>query len=218
MNLNPDAFIQVMPYLAQGLWYTVIITFVGVAIGCIIGSMFGLMSIARFKVVRWMAITYIELIRGTPILAQILFVHFGIPALFNYNFDPLFTGVAVIAINSGAYIAEIVRGGVQSIDKGQMEAGRSLGLNGRQTMRYIIWPQAVRVMIPPFGNQFVISLKDTSLLSTIAVAELMYQGRQFASISFNMFETYFMVCIFYLMITIPASILLRYTERRLDKS
>ncbi|GAK05415.1 glutamate transport membrane-spanning protein [Geomicrobium sp. JCM 19037] len=152
------------------------------------------------------------------ILAQILFVHFGIPALFNYNFDPLFTGVAVIAINSGAYIAEIVRGGVQSIDKGQMEAGRSLGLNGRQTMRYIIWPQAVRVMIPPFGNQFVISLKDTSLLSTIAVAELMYQGRQFASISFNMFETYFMVCIFYLMITIPASILLRYTERRLDKS
>ncbi|MBM7631618.1 amino acid ABC transporter permease [Geomicrobium sediminis] len=218
MVINPQAFIDVIPFLIDGLWITLYITIFGVAIGCVIGTLFGLMSISRFRIVRFIAVTYVEVVRGTPLLAQIFFIHLGIPALIGHTFDPYITGVAIIGINSGAYIAEIVRGGVNSIDKGQMEAGRSLGLNSRQTMRYIIWPQALKVMIPPFGNQFVISLKDTSLLSSIAVAELMYSGRQYMTITFSAFETMFMVCIFYLIITIPASLLLRYLERRIDKS
>ncbi|QQK74960.1 amino acid ABC transporter permease [Salicibibacter cibarius] len=218
MNLSPEAFVEVTPYLLTGLWYTLIITIIGVLIGCVIGTIFGIMRLSTNWFIKTVASIYVEVVRGTPLLAQIFFIHFGIPALFNFNFDALITAFGVIAINSGAYLAEIVRGGVQSVDKGQLEAGRSLGLNARQTMRHIIWPQAIKIMIPPFGNQFIISLKDTSLLSAIAVTELMYQGQTYASITFASFETYLMVCVFYLMITIPASLLLRFTERRLDHS
>jgi glutamine transport system permease protein len=125
-------------------------------------------------------------------------------------------GIIVIAINSGAYIAEIVRGAVQSIDKGQNEAGRSLGLNQNQTMQYIVWPQAFKRMIPPLGNQFIISIKDTSLLSVILVPELMFQGRVIASNHFNAVEIYTAVAVFYLAITLTLSYVLRYLERRLD--
>lgn len=129
--------------------------------------------------------------------------------------DSITAGVVVIAINSGAYIAEIVRGSVDSIDKGQMEAGRSLGLNKHQTMRYIIWPQAFKRMIPPLGNQFIISIKDTSLLSVILVPELMFQGRYIASNHFNAVEIYTTVALFYLVINFSLSLLLCYIERRL---
>src|SRR5690606_2166723 len=117
---------------------------------------------------------------------------------------------------SGAYIAEVVRGAVQSISKGQVEAGRSLGLTHNQTMRYIVWPQAFKRMIPPLGNQFIISIKDTSLLSVILVPELMFQGRQIASNYFNAVEIYTAVAIFYLLITLTLSYILRMIERRLD--
>ncbi|MBB6451130.1 glutamine transport system permease protein [Geomicrobium halophilum] len=218
MNLNPEAFVDIIPYLVTGLWYTLIITLVGVALGCVLGTIFGLMRLSKNGFIKAIASIYVEVLRGTPLLAQIFFFHFGIPNLLGFNLDALVSAIVVIAINSGAYIAEIVRGGVQSVDQGQIEAGRSLGLNSRQTMRYIIWPQALKIMIPPFGNQFIISLKDTSLLSSIAVAELMYQAQTYSSITFDAFEAYFMVCLFYLMITIPASLLLRYTERRLERS
>ncbi|WP_078393285.1 amino acid ABC transporter permease [Shouchella patagoniensis] len=206
------------PYLVEGLKLTLIITLIGVFLGSIIGSILGLMKLSRIKLIKAVSVVFVEVVRGTPLLAQIFFIHFGIPGLLGMRFDPLYTGIFVIAINSGAYIAEIVRGGVQSIDKGQMEAGRSLGLTGNQTMRHIIWPQAVKVMIPPFGNQFIISLKDTSLLSSIAVAELMYQSRMYTGNTFSYFDTYLLVCLFYLAITIPATILLRYTERRLERA
>jgi len=124
--------------------------------------------------------------------------------------------IIAIALNAGAYIAEIVRGGIQSIDKGQTEAGRSVGLTSWQTMRYIVWPQALKQMIPPLGNQFIISLKDTSLFSAIAVNELLYQGKYYASSTFVYFEPYAMVAIFYMAITIPAMLILRRIERRLD--
>ncbi|MCM2674553.1 amino acid ABC transporter permease [Alkalicoccobacillus plakortidis] len=207
-----------MPYLLEGLKYTLIITIVGISLGCVIGTIFGLMRTSKNKIIYAIASIYIELVRGTPMLAQIFFLHFGLPQLLGLNLDKMLTANIIIAINSGAYIAEIVRGGIQSVDKGQMEAGRSLGFNSGQTMRYIIWPQALKLMIPPFGNQFVISLKDTSLLSAIAVGELMYQGRQVASSYVNYFDVYFIVCVMYLMITIPISLLLRRVERRLERS
>lgn len=125
-------------------------------------------------------------------------------------------GIIVIAVNSGAYIAEIVRGAVQSIAKGQVEAGRSLGLTHNQTMRYIVWPQAFKRMIPPLGNQFIISIKDTSLLSVILVPELMFQGRLIASNYFNAVEIYTTVAVFYLIITLTLSYILRMIEKRLD--
>ncbi|WP_306981096.1 amino acid ABC transporter permease [Alkalicoccobacillus murimartini] len=207
-----------MPYLLEGLKYTLIITVVGISLGCVIGTIFGLMRTSKSKILYGIASIYIELVRGTPMLAQIFFLHFGLPQLLGINLDKMLTANIIIALNSGAYIAEIVRGGIESVDKGQMEAGRSLGFNSSQTMRYIIWPQALKLMIPPFGNQFVISLKDTSLLSAIAVGELMYQGRQVASSNVIYFDVYLIVCVMYLMITIPISLLLRRVERRLERS
>ncbi|QDI92365.1 amino acid ABC transporter permease [Salicibibacter halophilus] len=218
MNLSPESMIDVIPYLTTGLWYTFMITIVGVAVGCVIGTVFGLMRLANNRLISTIAAIYVEVVRGTPLLAQIFFLHFGVPNLIGFSMDALISGYIILAINSGAYIAEIVRGGVQSVDKGQLEAGMSLGLNGYQTMRYIIWPQAVKIMIPPFGNQFIISLKDTSLLATIAVGELIYQAQQFTALTFDAFEAYFMVCLFYLVMTIPASLFLRFTERRLERS
>ena len=124
-------------------------------------------------------------------------------------------GIIVIGLNSGAYIAEIVRGAVQSVEKGQMEAGRSLGLSQHLTMRYVIWPQAFKRMIPPLGNQFIISIKDTSLLSVILVPELIFQGRLVASNHFNAVEIYTTVAIFYLVITLTLSKVLNIMEKRL---
>lgn len=211
-----DHIIGVLPYLWIGLKLTFIITILGVAIGFVIGVFAGLGRLSENKLIYAISSIYIELIRGTPILVQILFIYFGLSDLFGINLDKMTASVVAIALNAGAYIAEIVRGSVQSIDKGQFEAGDSIGLTKSQTMWHIIWPQAFRRMLPPLGNQFIISLKDTSLFSAIAVNELLYQGRTYASSVFVYFEPYFMVAVFYLAITIPASLLLRRLERRLD--
>lgn len=211
-----EHMIKSVPWLLEGLKYTVIITVLGITIGFVIGAFAGLGRLSTNKLIYGISTVYVEVIRGTPILVQILFIYFGLSDLLELNIDKITASVIAIAINAGAYIAEIVRGGVQSIDKGQFEAGDSIGLTKNQTMWNIIWPQAFRRMIPPLGNQFIISLKDTSLFSAIAVGELVYQGKAYTAASFSYFEPYLMVALFYLAITIPASIILRRLEKRLD--
>ncbi|WP_170885449.1 amino acid ABC transporter permease [Bacillus alkalicellulosilyticus] len=206
----------IFPFLLKGLQFTLLITIVGIFFGFIIGSVMGLARLSKNKIVYGIATVYVEVIRGTPILAQIFFIYFGLSDLSGINLDKVTASIIAIALNAGAYIAEIVRGSVHSINKGQTEAGRSLGLSSFQTMRYIVWPQAVKRMIPPLGNQFIISLKDTSLFSAIAVGEIMYVGQQYASTTFVYYEPYLMICIMYLLITIPSMIILRRIERRLD--
>jgi|SRR5690625_51320 len=208
--------IGILPYLWEGIQLTFIITVVGVAIGFVIGAFTGLGRLSKNKLIFGITTVFVEVIRGTPILVQIFFIYFGLSDLFGINLDKMTASIIAIALNAGAYIAEIVRGGIQSIDKGQTEAGRSVGLTSWQTMRYIVWPQALKQMIPPLGNQFIISLKDTSLFSAIAVNELLYQGKYYASSTFVYFEPYAMVAIFYMAITIPAMLILRRIERRLD--
>lgn len=144
-------------------------------------------------------------------------IYFALPLLIGYTLPSVTAGVIVIALNSGAYIAEIVRGAVHSVDKGQMEAGRSLGLSHHHTMMNVIWPQAFRRMIPPLGNQFIISIKDTSLLSVILVPELIFQGRMIAASQFNAVEIYTTVALFYLVITLSLSKVLSMTEKRMDR-
>ncbi|HIV74074.1 MAG TPA: amino acid ABC transporter permease [Candidatus Pseudogracilibacillus intestinigallinarum] len=214
--MTVEHIINVLPSLLQGLKYTFIITVVGISIGFVIGAFAGLGRISKNKLIFGISTVYVEVIRGTPILVQILFIYFGLSDLLDINLDKITASIIAIAVNAGAYIAEIVRGGVESIDKGQFEAGDSIGLTKSQTMWYIIWPQALRRMIPPLGNQFIISLKDTSLFSAIAVGELLYEGRAYANSTFTYFEPFLMVALFYLAITIPASIILRRIERKLD--
>ncbi|WP_085522301.1 amino acid ABC transporter permease [Tuberibacillus sp. Marseille-P3662] len=210
-------FIQCLPFLIPGLGMTLLITAIGLILGFVLGTIAGLGRLSKNKFLRGISSVYVEVVRGTPILAQVLFIFTVLSDQYvGFNIDKVLAAIIAITINAGAYIAEIVRGAVYSIDKGQHEAGRSLGLNPSQTMRHIIWPQAIKRMIPPLGNQFIISLKDTSLFSVIAVGELLYMGRQYYNITYSPFQTLTMVCLLYLVITIPTSLILRKIERRLD--
>lgn len=215
-DFNWAGVVEFLPQLGVGLLYTLLVSVVGLLIGFVLGAIFGLARLSRFKVVYAIASIYIEVIRGTPLLVQAIWLYFALPLIIQYTLPSLLAGIIVIGINSGAYIAEIVRGAVQSIDKGQMEAGRSLGMSHHITMLKVIWPQAFKRMIPPLGNQFIISIKDTSLLSVILVPELLYQGRIIASNHFNAVEIYTAVAVFYLAITLTLSFVLRATEKRLE--
>src|SRR5699024_8294518 len=165
-----------LPELKTGLYYTLLISIVGLLIGFFLGAIFGLGRVSKNKFAYSISTIYIEIVLGSPVLIQAIWIFYALPLIIDFNLDSIVAGIIVIAINSGAYIAEIVRGAVESIEKGQMEAGRSLGLTRRQTMWHIIWPQALKRMIPPLGNQFIISIKDTSLLSVILVPELIFQS------------------------------------------
>ncbi len=203
-----------IPYLLKGVPYTLMISFGGLAIGFLIGILFGLMRISPTAWLRWPAVAYIEIFRGTPVLVQVLFIFYGLPQLLGTPIDALTAGIAAIAVNSGAYISEVVRGGVQSIERGQREAGVSLGLTRAQTFRYIIWPQGFRRMIPALGNQAIISIKDTSLFAVIGVGELVRQGQIYIATTFNALEVYLMVALMYLAITLTLSVCLRLLERK----
>lgn len=214
-NFEPSIIVESIPHLLKGAELTVYLTVGGLFFGFILGAIFGLMKLSPSWIVRKIAGLYIETIRGTPMLVQAMFLYFGLPMAFGFRLPAVGAGVIVIAVNSGAYIAEIVRGAVQSIDTGQMEAGRSIGLNAMQTMRYIIWPQAFRRMLPPLGNQFIISLKDTSLLMIIGVGELLRTGDEIVAVNFRAFEVYLAVGLIYLSMTMSIAKVLQILEKRM---
>ncbi|HOO38881.1 MAG TPA: ABC transporter permease subunit [Deltaproteobacteria bacterium] len=204
-----------VPVLLQGVKLTIWITIFGLIIGFILGAIAGLAKTSRRKLPQRIAGMYIESIRGTPLMVQVMFLYFGLPLMMGMRVPPLAAGIVAIGLNSGAYIAEIVRGAIQSIDKGQTEAGRSIGLTRYQTMVSVIWPQAFKRMIPPLGNQFIISLKDTSLLVVIGVGELTRQGQEIIAYNFRAFEVWLTVAIMYLILTMTIAKLLNYFEKRM---
>lgn len=214
MNFQFDwqAAFDSIPFLLTGLPLTLLISIVGLLFGFALAMLFGLLSLAKTRFLRWPATAYIEIFRGTPILVQVLFIFYGLPQLLGGPINALTAGIAAIAVNAGAYFSEIVRGGVKSIDKGQTEAGLSSGLSAPQTFYYIVWPQALRRMIPGLGNQCIVSIKDTSLFSVIGVGELVRQGQIYIATTFKALEVYFMVALLYLCITLTLSLLLRWLE------
>ena len=214
-NFEPAIIVESIPQLLKGAELTIYLTVGGLFFGFILGAVFGLMKLSPSWIIRKIAGFYIETIRGTPMLVQAMFLYFGLPMAFGFRLPAMGAGVIIIAVNSGAYIAEIVRGAVQSIDTGQTEAGRSIGLNALQTMRYIIWPQALKRMLPPLGNQFIISLKDTSLLMIIGVGELLRTGDEIVAVNFRAFEVYLAVGLIYLTMTMSIAKVLEILEKRM---
>ncbi|MFC0472615.1 amino acid ABC transporter permease [Halalkalibacter kiskunsagensis] len=208
--------IDALPVLLKGMWWTLVITIISLLIALVIGLVLGLCSIARNKLLRAIAMIYVDLIRGTPILVQILFIYFGLPNATGIKMTALTAGIIAISINAGAYLVEIFRAGINSIDKGQMEAGRTLGFSYGETMRMIILPQAVRRMIPAFVNQFIVSIKDTSLLSVIGIAELTMSGQSIYAMNFRAFEILWLVGILYFVLIYTLTLFSRWLERRLD--
>lgn len=211
-----DVMWESVPVLLTGVKFTILITIFGLVLGFFLGTISGILKTSKSRIFKRFAGIYIESIRGTPLMVQVLFIYFGLPLVLGTRIPPLVAGVVAIGINAGAYIAEIVRGAIQSIDKGQTEAGRSIGLTRFQTLLYIIWPQAFKRMIPPLGNQFIISLKDTSLLVVIGVGELTRQGQEIIAVNFRAFEVWLTVALMYLVMTMTLAKGLHFFERRLE--
>ncbi|MEW5921017.1 MAG: amino acid ABC transporter permease [Bacillota bacterium] len=218
MDFRFDVIFNYLPLLLQGMKLTFQLTIIAVAIGTVIGLFISLCRIAFFKPVAWLAKAYVDFFRGTPLLVQIFLIHFGFPQLFGMRSFPAYlSGTIALSLNSGAYIAEIFRGGIQSIHKGQMEAARSLGMSYAQAMFYVILPQAFKRSIPPLGNEFIAMLKDSSLVSVIALQELMMSGRIMQGRSFRPFETWVTVAMLYLVMTLTISQFVSYLERVFGK-
>ena len=209
-----NVIINNFPLLLQGALVTVEITAMSVGCGFLIGLLVALAGLSRFTIVRLLSKCYVDVIRGTPLLVQIFLIYFALPMLTGQRVDPFIAAVTACSINSGAYVSEIFRAGIQSIDKGQMEAGRSLGLSWVQTMRYIIMPQAFRAIIPPLGNEFIAMLKDSSLVSVIGFEELTRRGQLIIAKTYASFEIWGAVAIIYLVMTVSISQLVGYLERK----
>jgi arginine/lysine/histidine/glutamine transport system substrate-binding/permease protein len=174
------------------------------------GSLIGIVRLSGALPLRWAARAYIDFFRGTPLLVQIFMIYFGLPALFQelgfgFNLNRLTAAVIALSLNSAAYIAEIVRAGIESIDSGQSEAAQSLGLSSVATMRYVIFPQALRRMLPPLGNEFISLLKDTSLVAIIGFEELFREAQLIVAENYRAFELYFAVAVIYLCLTLLSS-------------
>lgn len=209
-----DVMISAFPYLLEGLKVTLYIFIIAVILGFLVGLVVALLRLSSIKPLNWIAVIYVDAIRGTPFIVQLFFIYFGLNTIPWISLDNTTAGIITVAINAGAYFAEIIRAGIQSIDKGQTEAARSLGLTSRQNMIYIVLPQAFRRMLPTITNQSIISLKDTSLLSIIGIADLTQRGQVQQAQTFESFKIWLLVGIMYFIIIYLLTLLANYLERR----
>jgi len=214
MNFDMNLVVNSFPLLLVGAGVTIQITVLSTAIGFVIGLIVGVARISNLRLLRMLAEVYVEFFRGTPLLVQIFLFYFALPVITGQRIDPFIAAISACGINSGAYVAEIFRAGIQSIDEGQMEAGRSLGMTWLQTMRYIIVPQAFKRVIPPLGNEFIAMLKDSSLVSVIGFEELTRRGQLIIAKTYGSFEIWMSVAVIYLVMTLTISRFVAYLERR----
>ncbi|NMA61893.1 MAG: amino acid ABC transporter permease [Firmicutes bacterium] len=214
MEFRWDLIWSSLPMLLQGAKLTVQLTSIAVFFGIILGTLTGIARLSKGPF-RILAAIYIDVIRGTPLLVQTFIVFYGLPSIIHRPIPAYVAAILSLSINSGAYVGEIVRSGIQSIDKGQWEAASSLGLNNYQTMRYIILPQAFRRILPPLGNEFIALLKDSSLVSVIALEELVRKGQIIIGRTFRPFEIWTAVAIIFFVMTFTVSRLVDYLERRM---
>ncbi|NLK08086.1 MAG: amino acid ABC transporter permease [Firmicutes bacterium] len=210
----------------RGAGITLLISIIGTVIGSLIGLCIGVIrtmptperGIKRIslKVVNALLASYIEFFRGTPMIVQAMVIFYGTAMAFNIHMDRLFAAIFIVSINTGAYMAEIVRGGIISVDRGQFEAAHAIGMNHLETMLNVVLPQAIRNILPATGNEFVINIKDTSVLNVISVTELYFQTKSVAGNNFRYFEAFFVACIIYFIMTFTVTRILRHLERKMD--
>lgn len=216
-----SVFVQLLTRLPQGALLTVLLTTFSVLFGMIGGSLIAFALISPNKLLRTICQIYVEFFRGTPMLVQLFIIYFGLPALFQnlgiqWSLDRFPAAIIALSLNVAAYLAEIIRGGIQSIDKGQWEACQSLGMNPVQTMQDVIFPQAFRRILPPLGNEFITLIKDTSLTAVIGFVELFRQGQLIVASTYQAFEVYIVVALFYLLLTSSSSFVFKYLEKQMD--
>lgn len=210
-----EILIKNLPSFLTGLLVTVQIAFFALILASAIGLIFGLMSISKSKILKSISTVYIFIVRGTPLMIQGMFIFFGVGQLLGLRFDPIVAGIVILAFNAGAYLSEIFRSGIEAVDKGQMEAARSLGLSHSKAMVKVVLPQAIKMMIPAIMNQFIIAIKDTSILTVIGIRELVQSGKIIVATNFKAFEVYGIVALMYLVIIGLLMIASNAVERRL---
>lgn len=203
------------PDLWAGVQLTVFLTCGSMAIALVLGLLLALARISPSRALRLPTVLFVELIRGSPLLLQLFYIYYVLP-LIGIRLTPIQAGLAGLSINYGAYLSEVFRAGIAAVDRGQWEAADALGLGRGWTMRLVVLPQAIRIVVPPVGNYFVSLFKDTALVSTISIAELMFRGQLIAADTFKYMRIYTVVFGIYLAISIPASLAVRYLERRFD--
>ena len=221
MNESIGYIIDALPALLKGAALTLQLTAVSTLFGSIGGVALGTARLSKNLPLRLLSRAYIDFFRGTPLLVQLFIIYFGIPALvqsagIEFSLGKWTAAIIGLSLNSAAYLAEIVRAGIQSIEVGQREAAESLGLSPAQTMRDVIFPQAIRRMIPPLGNEFIILLKDTSLVAVIGSQELFQTGRLIVARNFRAFEIFLAIALIYLLLTVLASQIFSWLERKLN--
>jgi glutamine transport system permease protein len=218
MDFRFDIILDYLPLILKGTLRTIMISSLSILFGSILGLGIGLGKISKRKYISLPMSSYINFFRGTPLIVQILIIHFGVIPFFTGTTDAMLAAVVSLSLNSAAYMAEIYRAGIQSIDKGQTEAAKSLGMTHYQTMKLIIIPQAIKRMIPPFGNEFIVLIKDSSLVVVIAAPELMYWTNVMKAQYTRIWEPYLTAALIYFILTYSMSKLLAYVERRLKTS
>lgn len=223
MTFNFDFVSEYMPYFINGIKYTILISVISVISGVILGSLLCFMKKTTFKIgkfnpISFIATAYIEIIRGTPMLLQILIVYTAFDQLLGTSMEALTAAIIAVSLNSGAYVSEVIRGGIDGVDKGQFEAARSLGMNKTKTMILVVIPQAIRSILPAIGNEFVTVIKDSSMASTIGVGELMYASKVVTGATFRGLEPLIIAAGFYFVITFTLGRILSLVERRMKVS
>lgn len=214
------------PMFIRGAGMTLLISIVGTLIGSLIGLIVGVIRTipipergikkTLLKAINIILSVYIEFFRGTPMIVQAMVIYYGSAAAFGIDINRIVAGLFIVSINTGAYMSEIVRGGIVSIDKGQFEAAQAIGMNHFQTMTNVVLPQVIRNILPATGNEFVINIKDTSVLNVISVSELFFQTKSIAGNNFRYFESFFVACILYFIMTFTVTRILRYLEKKID--
>ncbi|KUK07867.1 MAG: ABC-type amino acid transport system, permease component [Caldanaerobacter subterraneus] len=214
MTVDFLSMVKYTPLFISGLIMTLKLTFLAVTIGVLMGLFIALMKMSSIKPIKLVASSYIEVIRGTPLLVQLLLIYNGLMQ-FGMNIPAFTAGVSALAINSSAYVAEIIRAGIQAVDPGQNEAARSLGMTHAMAMRYVIIPQAIKNILPALGNEFIVMLKESAIVSVIGFADLTRQADIIQSVTYRYFEPYIIIAAIYFIMTLTFSKLLSLFERRL---
>lgn len=211
-------------FFAQGVMNTLIITFFSVLLGALLGVLMALLRMSRPRFLRALAVGYIEFVRGTPLMVQVMFIFYGLPMLgvafpdipFIPDFSRFAAGIIAMSLNSCAYTAEIIRSGIQAVDKGQMEAARSLGFSGGAAMRLVVLPQAVRNILPALGNEFVTVIKESSIVSVIGIADLMYRTKGVIAKTYSTMECLAITALLYFVLTFLGGRLIAALERKMN--
>lgn len=198
-----------------GTGVTVALTFAVVVLGLVMGLVAGIASMSRFRIVRWVAWFYVEIFRLTPLLVQLLWFYYGLPILLGIEMTAITASVLTLSLYGGSFYAEVIRGGIVSIEPGQTEAGLALGMTPGAVMRRIVLPQAIKRMIPPLMNQSIIQFKNTSLVSILAVPDLLYQGQSAAMETYRPLEVYTAIALIYFVVLLPATAIVKQSEKRL---